>query len=138
MARNLSSGPGRVLTAVYAVFALAATGRSAYQLIADPGRAPLAYTLSAFAAVVYIVATVCLVTGRRTLAIVAVAIEFAGVFTIGAISYAATDLFPDKTVWSHFGQGYGYLPALLPILGLWWLLLGSRRSSAGADAPASR
>ena len=138
MSERLSSGPGRILTAVYAVFALAATGRSAYQLIADPGRAPLAYTLSAFAAAVYVVATVCLVTGRRTIAIAAVAIELVGVFTVGAISFAATDLFPDKTVWSHFGQGYGYLPALLPLLGLWWLLRGSRRSSDDGDAAASR
>ena len=138
MSERLSSGPGRILTAVYAVFALAATGRSAYQLIADPGRAPLAYTLSAFAAVVYVVATVCLVTGRRTIAIAAVAIELVGVFTVGAISFAATDLFPDKTVWSHFGQGYGYLPALLPLLGLWWLLRGSRRSSDDGGAAASR
>ena len=40
---------------------------------------------------------------------------------MGALSYVATDLFPDKTVWSHFGQGYGFLPLVLPFAGLAWL-----------------
>ena len=29
--------------------------------------------------------------------------------------------FPEATVWSGFGQGYGYIPLLLPIVGLIWL-----------------
>ena len=101
-----------------------ATGRSLVQLLSDASRAPLAYGLSAVAAVIYIVATVCLALGDRArrVAIAACSIELAGVLVVGAASYAAPDLFPDKTVWSHFGQGYGYLPLLLPIVGLWWLL----------------
>jgi hypothetical protein len=35
--------------------------------------------------------------------------------------------FPDATVWSDFGQGYGYVPLILPIVGLWWLLRRSNR-----------
>lgn len=129
------SGAGRTLAAFYALFALAATGRSTAQLLMDPGKAPLAYGLSATAAVIYIVATVCLVMGQRAraLAIVACSIELAGVLIIGVLSYVRTDLFPDRTVWSHFGAGYGYIPLVLPIAGLWWLLWASRRQQSDSQ-----
>lgn len=117
-------GPGRLLVAVYGLLALAATGRSVLQIVEYFSRAPLAYVLSAVAAVIYIVATVGLARGNRTsvrVAAVAVTIELVGVLVVGAISYAAPELFPDKTVWSHFGAGYGYVPLVLPFLGLWWI-----------------
>jgi hypothetical protein len=122
--RDLSSGWGRVLVFVYGVFAVAATGRSLVQLGTDAGRAPLAYSLSLVAAVIYLVATTCLLLGGRkawAVAGIACSVELLGVLSVGALSYAATDLFPDKTVWSHFGQGYGYLPLVLPFAGLAWL-----------------
>lgn len=126
---GIGTGPGRTLTAVYALFALAATGRSIAQFAADPGKAPLAYSLSALAAAIYIVATVCLALGERArkVAIAACSIELAGVLLIGVLSYLLPDLFPDKTVWSHFGQGYAFVPLVLPIAGLWWLLPEHRR-----------
>jgi hypothetical protein len=98
--RSISTGPGRTLTALYALFALAATGRSAVQLGTQLSRASLADVLSALAAAIYIIATVCLVTGNRArrIAIAACSIELAGVLLIGAASYARPDLFPDKTV----------------------------------------
>jgi hypothetical protein len=122
--RELSSGWGRALVFVYGVFAVAATGRSLVQLGSDAGRAPLAYSLSLVAAVIYLVATTCLLLGGRrgwAIAGIACSVELIGVLSVGALSYAATDLFPDKTVWSHFGQGYGYLPLVLPLAGLAWL-----------------
>lgn len=122
--RVLSSGWGRALVFVYGVFAVAATGRSLVQLGTDAGKAPLAYSLSLFAAVVYLVATTCLLAGGRRgwlVAAVSCSVELVGVLTVGVLSYAATDLFPDKTVWSHFGQGYGYFPLVLPFAGLAWL-----------------
>ncbi len=121
---DLSSGWGRALVFTYGLFAVAATGRSLVQLGAHADRAPLAYSLSLFAAVVYLVATTCLLLGGLTgwrIAGIAVCIELLGVLTVGALSYAATDLFPDKTVWSHFGQGYAFLPLVLPFAGLAWL-----------------
>ena len=121
---ELSSGPGRVLVFVYGVFAVAATGRSLVQLGGHAERAPLAYSLSLAAAVIYLVATTCLLLGgRRAWAVAGTAcsVELLGVLSVGALSYAADDLFPDKTVWSHFGQGYAYLPLVLPFLGLAWL-----------------
>ncbi len=121
---DLSSGPGRVLVFVYGVFAVAATGRSLVQLGTDADRAPFAYPLSLVAAVIYLVATTCLLLGGRRawhVAVAACAVELLGVLSIGVLSYVDTELFPDRTVWSHFGQGYGFLPLVLPFLGLAWL-----------------
>lgn len=126
---RLGKGPGVVLVAIYGVLALAATGRSIMQIALYFSRAPLAYVLSALAAVIYIVATVALARGSRTSARVAwaaIAVELVGVLVIGALSYAVPSAFPDKTVWSHFGSGYGYVPLVLPVLGLWWLRRHSR------------
>ncbi|WP_158853747.1 hypothetical protein [Saccharothrix deserti] len=116
------SGPGRLLIAVYGIFALAATARSAVQITTRFEQAPLAYLLSAFAAVVYVVATLALagVVSRR-IAYLACGVELAGVIVIGAASLVFVDAFPDATVWSDFGGGYGFIPLVLPVLGLLWL-----------------
>lgn len=118
---STGTGPGRLIVAVYAVLALAATGRSVLQISEYFSRAPLAYVLSAVAALIYLVATWALATDRRRLALIACSIELAGVLAVGFASYLARDAFPDKTVWSHFGSGYGYVPLVLPVIGLWWL-----------------
>ncbi|RZT12700.1 MULTISPECIES: hypothetical protein [Kribbella] len=117
-------GPGRILIAVYGVFALAATARAGVQIATKFGDAPIAYLLSAVAAVIYCAATFALAKATvvsRKVATAAIAIELAGVIAIGAFSYAVPDDFPDATVWSHFGQGYGFVPLVLPVLGLLWL-----------------
>jgi cytochrome bd-type quinol oxidase subunit 2 len=126
-------GVGIVLVALYGLFALAATGRATYQILADFQKAPTAYLLSALAAVIYLVATVALARGDRTsvrVARVAISIELVGVLVVGLVSYLVPSEFPDKTVWSHFGSGYGYVPLLLPILGLLWLRHQTRRRVA--------
>ncbi|MBA2309415.1 MAG: hypothetical protein H0W01_09000 [Pseudonocardiales bacterium] len=118
------TGPGRVLVAAYAVFALAATARAAVQISTKFSTAPLAYLLSALAAVVYILATIGLASSRpvaRRLAWTAVGVELLGVLAVGALSIAVPDAFPADTVWSGFGRGYGFLPLVLPVLGLLWL-----------------
>jgi hypothetical protein len=119
-------GFGRVLVFVYGIFALAATGRSSVQLATKASEAPLPYALSALAGVVYIVATYALATGRRSLALATVGIELVGVLTVGVTSLVLPQDYPDATVWSDFGAGYGYVPLVLPMVGLWWLLRGSR------------
>lgn len=136
--RDLSEGPGRVLVFVYGVFAVAATGRSAVQLGTEAGKAPFAYSLSLVAAVIYLVATTCLLLGGRRawqVAVVSCTIELLGVIGIGILSYVDTELFPDKTVWSHFGQGYGFLPLVLPFVGLAWLRATRPALRDGAGAP---
>lgn len=122
--RRPAFGPGRVLIVIYAIFAIAATARSAVQLIRDAGEAPLAYGLSAFAAVVYVFATIALAhNGRRWRMVgwTAVCVEMIGVLSIGTLSQLRPELFPRDTVWSHFGSGYGFVPLVLPLLGLAWL-----------------
>jgi hypothetical protein len=117
-------GPGRILVAVYAVFAVAATSRSVVQLLTKFDNAPVAYLLSGFAGVVYIAATYGLASRRRWswyLAVIAVSIELTGVLVVGTLSVVDQSLFPDQTVWSDYGSGYGYVPLVLPVIGLWWL-----------------
>lgn len=122
-------GPGRILILVYGVFALAATARAGVQIATKFDAAPVAYVLSAVAAVIYCAATFALAKATkvsRRVATVAILIELIGVIGIGAFSYAVPEDFPDATVWSHFGQGYGFVPLVLPILGLLWLRRTSR------------
>jgi hypothetical protein len=113
-----------VLIAVYAVFAVAAIGRSTYQLATRASDAPFPYTLSAVAAVVYVAATLGLALegeGWRRVAWAACATELVGVLVIGTLSLADQELFPDDTVWSSYGAGYGLFPLVLPFAGLAWL-----------------
>jgi len=120
-AGDTQHGFGRALVAVYAVFTVAATARSVYQLIVKADEAPVAYALSAVAGVVYGVATWALATGNRRVATAAVGFELVGVLAVGVLSLVDAELFPDATVWSGFGAGYGYVPLVLPFIGLWWL-----------------
>lgn len=117
--------PGRqVLVAVYAVFAVAAGARSLVQIATKFDEAPVAYLLSLVAALIYVVATVALrYRGERAfqVALGAISIELVGVLGIGALSVADPELFPDATVWSDFGVGYGFVPLVLPVIGLLWL-----------------
>ena len=119
--RPTGRGPGRLLVAVYATFAVAASSRAAYQLATKLGEAPVAYVLSAVAAVVYVVATVALLRDARRLALACIGFELVGVVAVGAWSLLQPDRFPDATVWSQLGAGYGYVPLVLPVLGLLWL-----------------
>lgn len=135
---RLAVGLGRVLVVVYAILALAATGRSVTQIATRFSEAPTAYVLSALAAVVYIVATIALVGRGRvwtTVAWAAIGFELAGVLIVGTLSVVAPqllgidDLNPfgrQATVWSVYGAGYLLVPLVLPVLGLLWLRSRSR------------
>lgn len=143
-----ATGFGRVLVALYALFAVAAVSRSAYQIATKFDTAPVAYTLSAIAAAVYVVATIALARGagvRRSaitnparvtarslvdrIAVLALAFELAGVLIVGTLSLTRPEAFPAASVWSGFGAGYLYLPLLLPVLGLWWVVGRRQRPS---------
>ncbi|WP_228493633.1 MULTISPECIES: hypothetical protein [unclassified Rathayibacter] len=140
-----SRGIGSVLVAVYAILALAATGRSVFQLVTRFDEAPLAFSLSALSAVVYVVATVALVAPGRAwqrVAWVTITFELVGVLVVGAISLLAPQVLGlssidpfgrQATVWSAFGAGYLLIPLVLPVLGLWWLRVQQRRAR-GSDA----
>lgn len=117
-------GPGRLLVAVYALFAVAAASRAAVQIATKLDEAPVAYALSALSAAVYIVATVALARpGRRwrRIAVATCGFELVGVLVVGLLSMLDREAFPDATVWSVFGRGYLFIPVILPIAGLSWL-----------------
>jgi len=119
-----SLGVGRLLILVYAVFAVSSTARASFQVITKFEDAPLAYSLSLLSALVYILATVSLARSGTTwnkVASAAVVFELVGVISVGTLSFVAPELFDHASVWSGFGSGYGYLPLVLPILGLIWI-----------------
>lgn len=116
------TGSGRLLVAVYAVFAISSSARALYQLTREFDQAPVAYSLSALAAGVYVLATFALAKpSLQQLALIAIIFELAGVISVGLLSFTQPELFAHPSVWSKFGQGYGYVPLVLPILGLIWL-----------------
>jgi hypothetical protein len=135
------AGPRRLLIALYAVFALAATARAVVQILVQFDEAPLAYSLSLGSGLVYLAATIGLVTHRpwsRPLAWAACGVELLGVISIGIASIVDPQAFPHDTVWSRFGSGYGYIPLLLPVLGLLWLSYSRPGADHGRDDPADR
>ncbi len=118
------TGPGRLLVAVYGLFALSASARAVVQIATEFNHAPVAYVLSALAAIVYIIATVTLTNGSplaRRIAVLSCSVELAGVLAVGTWSVLDPATFPDATVWSGYGSGYGYVPLVLPVFGLLWL-----------------
>lgn len=133
-------GPARVLALAYGFFVVAAGARSAVQIATTFGTAPLAYTLSAVAAVVYAGGLVVFVLAERDprrsrWAVGWCSAELAGVVTVGLASVLFPSAFPDATVWSGFGSGYGYVPIVLPLLGLWWAV--RQRSGERGGRPAA-
>jgi hypothetical protein len=127
----IGTGPGRVLLLVYGIFALSATARAGVQIATKFHEAPLAYLLSAAAAVIYIAATDGLAIGGtrgRLIALTSCSIELIGVLVVGTLSIGDKAAFPDATVWSDYGSGYGYVPLVLPMIGLWWLWHNRPRS----------
>jgi drug/metabolite transporter (DMT)-like permease len=118
------SGGHQVLLALYALFALAAGARSLVQLATRADEAPLAYSLSLAAACTYALGWVAIrraAEGRTGFASWMLWIELAGVLTVGTLSLVEDDWFPDASVWSGYGVGYGFVPAVLPVAALLWL-----------------
>jgi Na+-transporting NADH:ubiquinone oxidoreductase subunit NqrB len=125
MAKSSPRGASRVLVALYAVLALAASARGIYELIVKFQLAPLSYSLSLVSALVYIVATIALANASKPrwhrIASTTIGFELVGVICVGILSFSSPALFAHPSVWSWFGAGYGCLPLALPIIGLLWL-----------------
>lgn len=122
--RRLTSGPGTLLVWLYGVMVVGAVSRSLYQIATEFDRAPLAYSLSAVAGVVYGFITYTLVRGGETArraALVCCAAELVGVLTVGTWTLVEPSAFPDATVWSDYGMGYVFIPVLLPLSAIYWL-----------------
>ncbi|MGW7455057.1 hypothetical protein [Streptomyces sp. NPDC054787] len=122
--KRLVSGPGLLLVWLYGVMVVGAVSRSAYQISTEFNRAPLAYSLSAAAALAYAFITYSLVRGGETArkaALICCAAELTGVLVVGVWTLVSPEAFPDATVWSQFGRGYLFIPVILPITGMLWL-----------------
>ncbi len=131
--KSRATGIGRLLIAVYGILALAASGRSVVQIVERFHEAPLAFSLSALSAAVYILATVALIAPGPVWYRVAwftIGFEFLGVLVVGTISVFAPALLGlssidpfgrQSTVWSAYGLGYLLIPLVLPMLGMLWL-----------------
>ncbi|WP_328556583.1 MULTISPECIES: hypothetical protein [unclassified Streptomyces] len=121
---RLIGGPGILLLWLYGVMVVGAVSRSAVQISTEFDKAPLAYTLSAVAGLVYGFITYSLVRGgekARRAALVCCAAELAGVLTVGTWTLVQPSAFPDATVWSDYGMGYLFIPVLLPLSAMYWL-----------------
>ncbi|GAA4793746.1 hypothetical protein [Streptomyces ziwulingensis] len=130
---RLIAGPGILLVWLYGVMVVGAVSRSAYQIATEFDRAPLAYSLSAVAGLVYGFITYTLVRGgpaARRAARICCAAELAGVLIVGTWTLIEPSAFPDATVWSQYGMGYLFIPVLLPVSALYWLRRSARRASA--------
>jgi len=141
--RRRLSGPARVLVAVYAILAIAATGRSISQAADRWAEAPIPITLSVVAGVVYIVAALALALQWRRVAWATIGFELVGVLVVGSLSVFApgvlgihdmADIDPFHgrlgTVWSWWGMGYLLIPLILPILGLVYLARSRGRATS--------
>ena len=137
MTTSPRSGPHKVLLAFYALFTLAAGARALVQLTTQYDEAPVAYWLSLAAAVTYALGWYAIrqaSVGNTGFANVMLWVELGGVLTVGTLSLVEPDWFPDASVWSDYGIGYGFVPAVLPIAGLVWLRRQKRALGAGASA----
>jgi hypothetical protein len=118
-------GDGQVaLLAAYGLLAFAATGRSVYELSVKFNEAPLEYSLSTLAAVIYLVAVWAIARGDRLalrVARAACTFELAGVLIVGTVSVFDSEAFSRSTVWAKYGMDYGWLPLFVPMLALWWI-----------------
>lgn len=120
---------GTILVSIYGTLAFAALGRSSYELIAKFSQAPVPYALSALSAIIYVIATISMARGSaksNRVARLAVSFELIGVVVVGLASLLSPNFFtygdkPIHTVWSFFGLGYGFVPLVLPFIGLYWL-----------------
>lgn len=131
---RLTSGPGTLLVWFYGVMVVGAVSRSVVQIAQDFGKAPLAYSLSAVAGLVYGFITYSLVRGgerARRAALVCCGAELVGVLTVGTWTLVEPSAFPDSTVWSDYGMGYLFIPVLLPVTAVFWLRRGARAGAAG-------
>jgi hypothetical protein len=136
--KRLISGPGILLVWFYGVMVVGAVSRSVYQIATEFDRAPLAYSLSAVAGVVYGFITYSLIRGGETArraAQVCCAAELAGVLVVGTLTVIDSSAFPDATVWSYYGAGYIFIPVLLPLSALYWLRKNRTADSADTVTP---
>ncbi|MDU6927156.1 MAG: hypothetical protein E6375_00805, partial [Dermabacter sp.] len=90
-----------------------------------------AFSLSIVAALTYVAIAVLLIrkAPHWRAILILVGVELVGVVGVGALSFAQPEWFPKATVWSHFGEGYGYVPLVLPLVAGISIIVARRRES---------
>lgn len=115
---------GTILGVSYPVLALSTGVRAVYQLFFKEGVTDyVGPTLTAVAALVYIVATIGFGYRRNWswyLSVVALLFEVALVVIVGGLSLSRPESFAN-TSWRYFGIDYAFFPLIQPFLGLVWL-----------------
>lgn len=118
---------------VYGLWAIAALSRAIYQYLF---RQPPDWTpthISFFVGALYVL--IILGLRRRSprawwATLILLGIELGGVLIVGTLD-VVWSIFPYATVWSGYGIGYLFIPLILPIAGLIWLLRADTRASYG-------
>jgi hypothetical protein len=78
-------------------------------------------------ALLYVLIAVALWRGWETVALAGSSVELVGVLLVGTLGYVDSSLWPDETVWTGYGSGYGWVPVLLPLTALFFLIKGRQR-----------
>lgn len=126
-----------VLMTAYAILFIASTGRSVFQIGTKFSEAPLAYTISAVSAVLYGVIAFALLKGKRKLALIGTVVELVGVVVVGTLGWVESSWWPDETVWTGYGSAYGWVPLILPVVALFFMVRhqgGTAATSEPVDA----
>lgn len=128
--KKTSNGFGRLLIVLYGIMALAASARAIYQLSSGETESYAASWMSLAAGLIYLVATISLAKASRrarVFAWISITLEAFGVTVVGILSLTHVSWLNEASVWSYFGRDYGYIPLVLPFIGLYWLRVTKRR-----------
>jgi hypothetical protein len=130
-----ATGGSDALVFFYGLWAVAALSRAAYQYLVrrPPDLAPT--HISFFVGALYVL--IILGLRRRSpnawwLTLSLLVVELLGVLVVGTVDVLWRP-FPYTSVWSAYGAGYLFMPLLLPVAGLAWLLQRATRAAYGLE-----
>lgn len=131
--RPAARGGADALAFFYGLWAVAALSRALYQYLVrrPPDLTPT--HISLFVGALYVLIIVGLrrrSPGAWRLTLALLAVELAGVLLVGTVDVLWRP-FPYTSVWSGYGAGYLFMPLVLPVAGLWWLLRRETRAAYG-------
>lgn len=122
--RGASYGGGRVVMAVFWVFAIYFTYTSFVDFVTFSNQPIGPRVLSLIAALGYVLIAAAITHNGRRMRIIgwtALLVELAGVLSTGIIGLGVADIGAIRNTWANFGAGYYYAPLILPVIGLVWI-----------------
>lgn len=125
---------GFILGISYPVLALSTFFRATYQLFFKEGvESYVGPALTAVACTCYLLATIGFFVRKRWawwLSVSVLSFETFMTLAVGSLSIFYPEMI-GSTVWRHFGQDYGFVPLVQPLLGLAWLIHPLTRAAYG-------